>query len=99
MGQQTTWLLFFVAYVVSTTLSIESPRSYSNYSVYIVYLRNSHQEKVLDNLLEQHKNYNLWHRTVQEMHIMVSPQVRDEFLQIMAKENMHVKLNIPNVQQ
>ncbi|XP_017115783.1 uncharacterized protein LOC108138180 [Drosophila elegans] len=80
------------------TLSVPTPRSYENYSVYRVSVKTSSQQHIIDQLLEQYDNYNLWHRSVNEVDIMVSPSARDPFLAIMRKENIDVKLMIKNVQ-
>ncbi|XP_016978394.1 uncharacterized protein LOC108044052 [Drosophila rhopaloa] len=80
------------------TLSDSTPRSYENYSVYKVYVKTQSDQHIMDQLLEQYDNYNLWHRSVKEVDIMVSPGAQETFLSLMRKENIDVKVMIKNVQ-
>ncbi|XP_017097844.2 uncharacterized protein [Drosophila bipectinata] len=88
--------LLFLVVCLSRTLA--DPRYYDNYTVYRVYIKNSHQQKIIDQLLEQPDNYNLWHRTVREVHLMVNPRVQSEFRKIMLKNHIKTEVLIPNVQ-
>ncbi|KAH8352179.1 hypothetical protein KR084_002466 [Drosophila pseudotakahashii] len=85
--------------ITACTLSESKPRSYENYSVYKVYIKSRSDQKVIDELLEQTDNYNLWHRRLHKHHIMVSPRARKTFLKRMRKENIKIKLLIKNVQK
>nr|XP_016937726.2 uncharacterized protein LOC108015680 [Drosophila suzukii] len=91
-------LLLFIA-AGACNLSVSTPRSYENYSVYKVFIKTRSDQQVIDQLLEQTDNYNLWHRRLHEVHIMVSPSARKNFLRIMQKENIIVELLINNVQK
>ncbi|XP_017060379.2 uncharacterized protein LOC108100822 [Drosophila ficusphila] len=89
--------LLLIAVQASTT-SLSTPQSYENFSVFRVYIKNHSDQQVVDQLLEQHVIYNLWHRSITEVHIMVSPRARDNFLAVMRKENIVVEVMIENVQ-
>ncbi|KAH8325647.1 hypothetical protein KR067_003052 [Drosophila pandora] len=91
-------LIAFLLFVACLSRTLADPRYYDNYTVYRVHIKNSHQQKIIDQLLEQHDNYNLWHRTVREVHLMVNPRVQSEFRKIMLKEYIKIEILIPNVQ-
>ncbi|XP_039481395.1 uncharacterized protein LOC120445208 isoform X1 [Drosophila santomea] len=89
-------LLLITAWEIS--LSDPAPRSYENYSVYKVFIKSRSDQRVIDRLLKDPDNYNLWHRGVKVVHIMVSPMEKDSFLAVMRKENIVAKVIIKNVQ-
>ncbi|XP_032574234.1 uncharacterized protein LOC116801034 [Drosophila sechellia] len=74
------------------------PRSYENYSVYKVFIKTRSDQQVIDGLLKDTDNYNLWHRGLKLVHIMVSLMGKDSFLALMRKENIVVEVLIKNVQ-
>ncbi|KAH8249436.1 hypothetical protein KR032_009572 [Drosophila birchii] len=89
-------LLLIVAQAWS--FSVPPPRSYDGYSVYRVQIASPSQQQVIDQLLEQHERYNQWHRSRNEVHIMVHPRAQRSFRKIMLDANIVVELMIPNVQ-
>ncbi|XP_016963810.1 uncharacterized protein LOC108033750 [Drosophila biarmipes] len=91
--------LFLFLTAGACTLSVSTQRSYENYSVYKVFVKTRSDQQVIDQLLEQTDNYNLWHRGLHDVHIMVSPKARENFLKNMQKENIKVKLLIKDVQK
>ncbi|XP_026834433.1 uncharacterized protein LOC26526451 isoform X2 [Drosophila erecta] len=78
--------------------SAPTPRSYEKYSVYKVFIETRSDQQVIDRLLEDPDNYNLWHRGLKEVHLMVSPIEKDSFLAVMRKEHIVVEVIIKNVQ-
>ncbi|XP_016998155.2 zinc carboxypeptidase A 1 isoform X3 [Drosophila takahashii] len=92
-------LIALLLLIAACTLSESKRRSYENYSVYKVYIKSHSDQRVIDELLEQPDNYNLWHRGRHRVHIMVSPRARKTFLKRMRKEHIKVKLLIKNVQK
>ncbi|KAH8321206.1 hypothetical protein KR059_002243 [Drosophila kikkawai] len=89
-------LLLIVAQAWS--FSASPPRSYDGYSVYRVRIASPSQRQAVDQLLEQHDRYNLWHRSINEVHIMVHPRAQKSFRKIMLEAKIVVELMIPNVQ-
>ncbi|KAH8255477.1 hypothetical protein KR038_004086 [Drosophila bunnanda] len=89
-------LLLIVAQAWS--FSVPSPRSYDGYSVYRIRIASPSQIQIIDQLLEQHDRYNQWHRSRNEVHIMVHPVAQRSFLKVMMDAKIVVELMIPNVQ-
>ncbi|KPU73327.1 uncharacterized protein Dana_GF27094 [Drosophila ananassae] len=49
-------LIAFLLFVACLSRTLADPRYYDNYTVYRVHIKNSHQQIIIDQLLEQHDN-------------------------------------------
>lgn len=74
---------------------------YDNYSVFSVQVTNTVQEKLLTDLRKQDKKFDFWTDVMVErqVDIMVPPEKRSEFTDLMAQNDLKYSVKIENVQQ
>ncbi|XP_037958089.1 zinc carboxypeptidase-like [Teleopsis dalmanni] len=84
--------------VVSATTNTDSAKRYENYQVFKIKLQNDLQRKIVKELLKNSKHYDLWHSSGTEVHIMISPNVIQQFMRLVKLWGITTEKIVSNVQ-
>uniref|UniRef100_A0A6P4ETH6 Zinc carboxypeptidase n=1 Tax=Drosophila rhopaloa TaxID=1041015 RepID=A0A6P4ETH6_DRORH len=91
--------LTLVGLAQGASLSQDERIRYDNYSVYKVKYETQEQRSLLRKLVEDRKNFRLWHEAKDELALMISPGALSELESQIQRTNISVNLFISNVQE
>uniref|UniRef100_A0A034WP66 Zinc carboxypeptidase A 1 n=1 Tax=Bactrocera dorsalis TaxID=27457 RepID=A0A034WP66_BACDO len=91
-------LLFLAILAILMAIVSATKVRYDNYKVFKIRTQNLEQQKWIERLADESKNFNLWHSGQGEVHIMVSPQKLIYLQNYTRSFNMPLEVMVSNVQ-